>query len=182
MQRLAEEAWRLEPANAEETVGDLAWMTRQHLGRENEWRRQLWLEAGQVVAWGWIKDAARLLFEVHPHRPALVEDVLDWFENEAGEEPLSVTVRAPNRRAIAVLERRGFSRVEEAPWLRWNGRTLDNVEEPRVPDGYRLSTMAESPDLDARVAVHRDAFAPSRVTEESYAGVMAEWPYRPELD
>ena len=42
--------------------------------------------------------------------------------------------------------------------------------------------MAEMSDLPARVAVHRAAFHPSRVTEESYAKVMAEWPYRPELD
>ena len=30
--------------------------------------------------------------------------------------------------------------------------------------------MAEAPDLAARVAVHRSAFHPSRVTEESYRG------------
>ena len=30
--------------------------------------------------------------------------------------------------------------------------------------------------------MHRAAFHPSGVTEESYATVMAEWPYRPELD
>ena len=42
--------------------------------------------------------------------------------------------------------------------------------------------MSEARDVAARVAVHRAAFDPSRVTEESYARVMAEWPYRPDLD
>jgi ribosomal protein S18 acetylase RimI-like enzyme len=42
--------------------------------------------------------------------------------------------------------------------------------------------MAEEPSLARRVAVHRAAFHPSRVTEESYANVVRTWPYRPELD
>ena len=33
-----------------------------------------------------------------------------------------------------------------------------------------------------RVAIHRDVWAPSRVTESSYAHVRAEWPYRESLD
>lgn len=182
MQRLAEDAWRLEPSIAQETVGELAWMTRQHPGREKNWRRQLWLEDDRVVAWGWIKEEARLFFEIHPHRPALLEDVFGWFEEAADTRPLSVGVRAGNRRALALLERRGFEHDIEAPWIRWNFRSLDEIDEPVVPVGYRLTTLAETPDLAARVAVHRAAFHPSRVTEESYATVMAEWPYRPELD
>ena len=51
-----------------------------------------------------------------------------------------------------------------------------------MPDGYRLATMSEARNVAARAAVHRAAFDPSRVTEESYARVMAEWPYRPDLD
>jgi GNAT superfamily N-acetyltransferase len=70
----------------------------------------------------------------------------------------------------------------DEPWIRWNARGLDALDEPEVSPGYRLTTMAATPDVPARVAVHRAAFHPSRVTEESYARVMAEWPYRPELD
>jgi hypothetical protein len=36
------------------------------------------------------------------------------------------------------------------------------LEEPRVPDDYRLSTMAETADLSTRVAVNGNAFDPSR--------------------
>jgi ribosomal protein S18 acetylase RimI-like enzyme len=182
MQRLAEEVWRLDPAVAQETVGDLAWMTRQHAGLESEWRRQLWLDGDRVVAWGWIKPSARLFWQVDPRLPELLEEVFGWFEDEAAESPASVTVWEGNRAAIAALERRGFGHDPEAPWIRRNGRDLVALEEPHVRLGYRLTTMAESPDLAARVAVHRAAFHPSRVTEESYARVMAEWPYRPELD
>jgi ribosomal protein S18 acetylase RimI-like enzyme len=33
-----------------------------------------------------------------------------------------------------------------------------------------------------RVSIHREVWAPSRVTESSYAQVRAEWPYRESLD
>lgn len=179
MQRLAEEVWRLRPETAQETVGDLAWMTRQHAGHESEWVSKVWLDGDRVVAWGWIKPPAWLSFEA----PAeLLGAVFDWFEREATERPLEVAVRSPNTRALAELEARGFAHDPAAPWIRWNVRALDDLAEPSVPDGYRLATMADVPDVAARVAVHRAAFHPSRVTEESYAAVMAEWPYRPELD
>jgi ribosomal protein S18 acetylase RimI-like enzyme len=182
MQRLAEEAWRLDPAVAQETVGDLAWMTRHHAGREAEWKRHLWLEDERVVAWGWIKPPARLFFQVDPRKPELHDAVLGWFEDEAANRPLTVEVRAANDVAIEALERRKFEHDPDAPWLRLNSRSLASLEEPLVPEGYRLSTMAEVPDLAARVAIHQIVWHPSLVTEESYENVMAEWPYRPELD
>src|SRR5437868_3343197 len=37
-------------------------------------------------------------------------------------------------------------------------------------------------DSGERVAIHRDVWEPSRVTESSYRNVMAEWPYRRSLD
>jgi ribosomal protein S18 acetylase RimI-like enzyme len=183
MQRLAAELWRLDPTLTQETPGDIAWMTRQHAGREAEWRRQIWDDGGRVRAWAWIKPPGnRLFWEVDRRRPELYDEVFGWFEAEAGEGQLEVAVRGGSEAAVAALEQRGFAWDRDAPWLRLNIRSLDAVNEPEVPDGYRLATMAEVPDLAARVAVHRAAFHPSQVTEASYARVMAEWPYRPELD
>ena len=172
MQRLAENVWRRDPAIAQETVGDLAWMTRQHAGHEDEWRREVWLDGG-VVAWSWIKPPARLFWEVDPRRTELLDDVFAWFEEEAAGRPLEVAVRAGNSAAIRALERRGFVHDPEAPWIRHNARDLEHLAEPAAPPGYRVATMAEVPDVAARVAVHRNAFHPSRVTEESYRRVMA---------
>ncbi len=50
-----------------------------------------------------------------------------------------------------------------------------------LPDGFRLRTV-EPADVPERVAIHRDVWAPSRVTESSYAQVRAQWPYRASLD
>lgn len=182
MQRLAEELWSRDPTITQETPGELAWMTRQHAGHEDEWTRQVWSESDGLAGWGWIKPPAHLFWEVDPRRPELFDEVLEWFEDAAEERPLTVGIRAHNRAAIAAAESRGFAHDPEAPWIGWNVRPLDDLDEPTVPPGYRLTTMAETPDVPARVAVHRAAFHPSRVTEESYTRVMAEWPYRRELD
>jgi hypothetical protein len=50
-----------------------------------------------------------------------------------------------------------------------------------LPHGFRYRTVVPE-DLAERVAIHRDVWEPSRVTEASYRKVMAEWPYRRSLD
>src|ERR671934_55115 len=69
-----------------------------------------------------------------------------------------------------------------APWFRLNARTLETIDEPRVPGGYTLRTVRGEEDLAARVASHRAAWEGSRVTEESYRFVMRTRAYRTELD
>jgi ribosomal protein S18 acetylase RimI-like enzyme len=51
-----------------------------------------------------------------------------------------------------------------------------------VPPGYRLATVADGVDVDIRVAVHRAAFDPSKVTDVSYGSLQAEGTYDPSLD
>lgn len=182
MQRLAQEVWRLNSTLTEATVGELAWSTRQHVGRESEWKRRLWIDGDEVVAWGWISLPCSLEWQVHPAESALIEDVLDWFEVEADEGQLVTSVRAEDDRAIDALQRRGYAEDPDAPWFFLNVRDLDEIEEPHVPSGYRLTTMQETANVSARVAVHRAAWFPSRVTEESYENVRRTWPYREELD
>ena len=181
-QGLAQEVWRLEPESSEvdTTVGELAWGTRQHIGREHEWRRRLWLDRDRVVAFGWIRLPDTLAFQVLPGCEELVDDVLDWFEGTAEGDELTTLVGAG--RFDAALGARGFAEDADAPTFLYNVRELGEIEEPSLPGGYRLGTMAEESSLTRRVAVHRAAFHPSRVTEESYANVVETWPYRPELD
>jgi hypothetical protein len=93
MQALVQEAWRLAPKN-ERHVGDLAWGAHQHVGREPEWARRLWLEDGKLVAYGWLcRPETTLDWQLHPHRPELLDRVLDWFEPEVGG--MLVTSRWP---------------------------------------------------------------------------------------
>ena len=170
MQELAIENRRLRGARAPWHVGDIAWGFRQHAGREAEWTVKIWEEGGRVVAWSWRKGED-IDFDVHPDHRRLLDEILD--------EPEVKHAFALEDDAEA-LALRGFTGRAEVMDL--NVRDLpEPPEPPELPDGFRLRTV-EPGDLAERVAVHRDVWAPSRVTEESYANVMQSWPYRASLD
>lgn len=175
MQGLALEQRRLLGVRAPWHVGDLAWGFRQHEGREHEWRIRLWEEGGRVLAWSWLRTAdGKLDVDVHAQHPELLDDVL--------AEPEARTAYAfeDDAELREALARHGLRRPGET--MHWFARDLlEPPEMPPLPDGYRCRTV-EPADLSERVAVHRDVWAPSRVTEPSYATVTETWPYRRSLD
>ena len=88
----------------------------------------------------------------------------------------------------AALGRHGFTRPDETnvnrqgPLMHFLALDLTEAPEaPPLPDGFRCRTV-EPGDLAERVAIHRDVWAPSRVTESSFANVQESWPYRASLD
>jgi ribosomal protein S18 acetylase RimI-like enzyme len=145
----------------------------------DDWRARLWLDGDALVAWAWVVGWRRprgLSYELRPGHEELLDELLAWAEPEV------TTVRNGDERSAVVLRRHGFEHDAAAPWIRWNARPLDEVEEPVVPAGYRLATMAEVGDVASRAAAHRSAFAPSRFTDEVYETVRREAPWRAELD
>ena len=199
MQRLAQALWRRQTTfvNPEATVGELAWIWGA--GRRasaSKWKHQLWSQADATTAWGWIfppskttlsatttrSEPTTLVWQVHPDHPELLESVLDWFEAETPDDVRQTTVRLANDNAIEGLRRRGYQDDPDAPWSLLNMRGLEEIEEPALPSGYRLTTMRDIADVPRRVAVHRAAWEPSSVTEETYIDTMSTWPYRDDLD
>jgi ribosomal protein S18 acetylase RimI-like enzyme len=175
MHGLALEQHRLRGARAPWHVGDLTWGLRQHEGREPEWTFRLWEDGGRVVAWSWLKsDRGVLEHDVHPEHEELLDEIL------SSPDARSACAFDDDGRTRAALTRHGFTRPERA--IHFYARDLPEAPPARpVPDGFRLRTV-EPHDLPERVAVHRDVWTPSRVTESSYANVMASWPYRGSLD
>jgi ribosomal protein S18 acetylase RimI-like enzyme len=175
MQALAVERRRLEGPRAPWHVGDIAWGFRQHAGREHEWRITIWEDDGLVLAWSWLRsDSGKLSHDVHPERRALLEELL--AEPDARE----AFALDGDDETQAAFARHGFTERSEALQMD-ELRLAETPALPRLPAGFRYRTV-EPADLAERVAVHRDVWAPSRVTEESYANVMAQWPYRASLD
>src|SRR5262249_29800755 len=87
-----------------------------------------------------------------------------------------------NAEAISTLERHGFERAPDGdPFMVYLARELDDLPRSHLPDGFELSTVRDQ-DVESRVEAHRSAFAPSRVTVESYGNVRRAWPYRADLD
>jgi ribosomal protein S18 acetylase RimI-like enzyme len=176
MQQLALEQWGLLGPRAPWHIGDIAWGLRQHEGRETEWKIRLWVEDGRIVAWSWLKQDGRdrLEHDVHPEYLHLLDQILS--------EPAARSAFAyeddDGRRAA--LARHGFNQA--GPALHYLVRELAEPPElPLLPRGFRFRTV-RAEDVSERVSIHRDVWAPSRVTESSYAQVRAEWPYRESLD
>jgi ribosomal protein S18 acetylase RimI-like enzyme len=164
-------------------VGDVTWGLRQHEGREDEWTIRIWKDGDRTVAWSWLKgDRGLLEFDVRRDRLDLLDEILAEpdartavaFEDDA-------EVRAALERHAFVEENRGNVN-RQGPHMHFLARDLpDAPEQPLLPDGFRYRTV-EPVDLAERVAIHQDVWAPSRLTESSFATVQASWPYRASLD
>jgi GNAT superfamily N-acetyltransferase len=187
MQTLAREVFRLKPDVVDTTMGELAYQGAMgSTDPSDNSMYRLWREGSQVLAWGILWPPGSLQWQVHPKRPELLDDVLNWFETVAANTaPLEVQVRDADADAENRIQARGFSPNPTAPFMRLNMRDLNEIEEPQLPDGYRLRTLSEyGGDITGRVAVHQASWAEfgTRVTEETYPAVMATWPYRSDLD
>jgi ribosomal protein S18 acetylase RimI-like enzyme len=164
-------------------VGDITWGLRQHEGREDEWKIRIWRNGDRTVAWSWLKgDRGLLEFDFLRDRLDLLDEIL------ADPEARTTGAFEDDEDVRAALERHGFSeradiRVNrQGSVMHFLARDLPVAPEPPVlPEGFRCRTV-EPDDLAERVAVHQDVWAPSRVTESSFANVQASWPYRASLD
>jgi ribosomal protein S18 acetylase RimI-like enzyme len=173
MQQLAAEQRRLLGLRAPWHPGDIAWGLRQHEGREHEWTIRLWVRDGRTVAWSWLNGDV-LEHDVHPEHLHLLDEILDEPEARVA----SAFTDDLERREV--LSRHGF--VEPGEQLHFLAREVGQPPAvPPLPDGFRYRTVTAA-DVAERVAVHREVWAPSRVTESSYAAVRAQWPYRESLD
>ena len=176
MQQLAVEQRRRLGPRAPWHVGDLAWGLRQHEGRESEWKIRLWVEDGRTVAWSWLKQDGPDILEhdVHPNHLNLLDEIL--AEPTARAAP-AYEDDAERREALA---RHGFTQPGDATHFLVRDLS-ERPEPPRLPEGFRYRTVGDD-DIAERVSIHREVWAPSRVTESSYAQVRAQWPYRASLD
>lgn len=181
MQHLVRRVWS---TSCHLHVGDLAWQRYQHAGREAEWVTAVWEAAGEVVAWGWARPGDGCLeLLVDPAWPALAQDVLGWFASVAAVPRLSVTVLDAETHLTAALLAGGYAAVEQPYSFCYLSRDVGDLPPPgTLPCGFVARPMSGEAELAQRVAVHRAAWHPSRVSEASYRQVMAAWPYRRALD
>ncbi len=133
-----------------------------------------------------------MVWQTHPDRPDLLDDVLDWFAEQVPNDTPGASARQTSARdadaaARGRLQQHGYVRDDpNAPWSMLNVRDLKDIEGHLLPSGYQALTMREISNLagalSRRVEVHRVAWAPSSLTVEAYRDVMATPPYRDDLD
>jgi predicted N-acetyltransferase YhbS len=173
MLALSQELWRDDPREVTCNYGQIAWWSSQIPHGESEAR--LWREDGHLVGWGWVTGGTELEFQVRPTHRELLDEILDWAA------PEELLVASHHTDAIARIEGHGLVHMPSEPWMRLNSRSLDDLPEPVLPDGYSLRTVQEG-DFASRAAAHRSAFQPSRFRDEIYEFVRATPAYRLDLD
>ena len=171
---LAQELWREDRAAMSCDFGQIAFWSAQLL--HGDWSARLWFDDGRLAGWGWLTRGSELEWQVRPQHPALLDEILDWAQ------PSEALACSHHTDAMARLRAHGLVPAPEEPWMRVNHRPLDAIEEPILPRGYRLRTMADYDDFSSRAAAHRSAFAPSRFRDDVYGVVRETWPYRADLD
>jgi len=75
-----------------------------------------------------------------------------------------------------------FVPIPDAPWSAYNVCSLETIEPPAVPPGFRLTTYAETNDGARRVEIHRASWESRTFTLESFTRLLQTWPYRADID
>lgn len=177
-------AWAREGPYVSATAGDLHWWMYQHTDKLDEVRIALWEDGAELVGWSWLWLPNALVAHVVPERRAgpLYGEMLDWFEAEAATaDQLDAHVLDTHADLRRTLEDRGYVLVADDS-LEHMTLALDDLVRGPLPAGFDVRPVRLPDELAARVEAHRGAFAPSRVTPQSYANVVAAVPYSSDLD
>jgi mycothiol synthase len=168
------------------TVGDLDWW-RFTLEDEAAFMPQvpLWYDGVHLAGFVW-PTAGNADLVVHPQRRDAEAEMLTWSETHAavvdGEPARLVTWSLESDQLRqAWLAGCGYTRTDDH--YIWHQFDLaGGAPEPQLPAGYGVRHVEGEADVEARVAVHRAAFHPSRMTVAKHRAVMKSLTYRRELD
>lgn len=157
----------------------------------------LWEDAsGALVAWAVLQMPFWALdYVYHPKMPALHARILTWATQRAreiaggpsGRPVWFANVRADQPTRLAELERAGYARQDTVPVNPWTKVFMrrsghEPVAATPLPDGFRLRSLAGADEVDAYVALHRNAFGSDSMTAAWRARTLRHPAYRPNLD
>ena len=154
----------------------------------------LWEDGGgRPIAFAYLEPRAVLFFYLHPDRlPAdddrlgdgIVAEILTWASargRAAGYEQLYSPAREDDAARIALLQRHGFA-PHHWVTLRMTRPLAAPLPEPRLPAGFTVRSVAGEEEVEAHVALHREAFDSANPTAAQRLSVMRDPEYHPDLD
>jgi ribosomal protein S18 acetylase RimI-like enzyme len=203
MQGLAQRVTALRPdlISAGASYGELAWIWgKDQAAYGSTWPRRLWFSGDALVAWGWAflprqvrrsdgsvtqVTGASLSYQIHPDHTELVDEVIEWYDGTAAGLERTVFPTDAEEFALKRWAAHGYETDRDAlgdtgDWTQLNHRTLTEVEQPVLPDGFRFRTADEA-GPQAAVRAHVDAWTPSTYTARSYEDVRQTAAYRGDL-
>lgn len=189
MRALLRSTYRLTTPPLNCTIGDLDWWRATTNDPAVLSKVRLWFDPlGLLVAFTWPgKDQIDVM--VRPNHRIVEEEILTQAEAEYRQALAADTSSNAFRYwstdvdvvRNTLLTEHGYTRTND--YLVFHTLPLDHLpKSPTLPGGYTIRHVTGEADLEARVAVHRAAFHPSRMTVEKHRAVMASPTYRPELD
>ncbi|MBA2453351.1 MAG: GNAT family N-acetyltransferase [Chloroflexia bacterium] len=169
------------------TIGDLDWWRFTDNDPDAISTSRLWLKDGDaLIGFAWL-NGDRVDVMVHPHRHEIEEYIFEWAEEQHNDtapgELVTLTAWANVTDEIRneIFTRRGYKK--QGSFLNYRNRSLaDSLPEGPLADGYTIRDMQGDADIESRVAAHRSAFAPSKMTVEKHRAVMQSPTYRADLD
>lgn len=176
-------------------IGDFVWRTWRIPEASVGDSLAIWMDnAGQTVAIGWFDAPREFAMTLDPalvgtvEEAELVQRISGWadkrYQREPGprDRPLGAAIRRDDAATQAVLAQLGYQFSGETRYA-GNFRTLTGpIPAPVLPAGYRFESMEDGADLNDRVEIHREVWAPSRFTHEAYDLVRKAPVYRADLD
>lgn len=170
------------------TVGDLDWWRWTENQGDGIQHAHLWFDGDDLIAFA-LLGLGQVDLLVHPHHREVEQLMLIWAEEQPSVRSVdkqgSAAIHAwsfdGDRQRVDLLRRAGYERTTEALCFRQRANLTD-VPNPELPHGFHIRSVTGEQDLERRVEVHRDAFAPSKMTVEKHRNVMRSTTYRPDLD
>ena len=165
--------------------GDLEWWYASSAPEPLAAHLRLWDVDGSLAAWSWV-HGEQAHWEIWTGDPTADGPILDAILSAAISESSAVLeVWAPDDdpATLRSLERMGFVAGDRR--LSQFQRRVDDgsrIGGASLPDGFRIRHVAGPTEIEARMEVHRAAFAPSRMTVEKYERLTAMPHYRFEDD
>jgi mycothiol synthase len=177
-------------------AGDLAWgLFLMSIRLDLSVNVRLWQdEPGQVAGFAWFDPLdCFLLVQARPGEchAAAWEAMLSWGRachaeivngrSEAERPRLHTSAFETDIDRIAWLEGQGLKRGGRTMAL-YRQSLARELPVPRLPEGFTVRQVAGDDEIAQRASAHREAFHPSRVTDEHYHRLRRMPEYTPELD
>jgi len=150
---------------------------------------RLWFENRQLMAWAYVDDFRNVWWELNPdYEEFLGRQIVEWgltcirgILTEGETSTLDTSCRESNTDRLRFLDRHGFKQIE-AITVYMTRSLLEEISEPKLPEGFGLRSVTGLEEAEAIASTHRAAFGTDYMSTERRIAIMSTSEYDPSLD
>lgn len=174
-------------------VGDVLWQMYRGPSFDPTANVRLWhLDDGTHVGFAWRDGAGSAVLQQHPsayRNPLLEEAMLLWIaynwnepKDDGKTRALTTYARDSDHERIERLKQHGFAVTDDYLMCRFAYDCSIPIRDTAPPRSAVIRPIHPDSELPERVALHRDVWANSAVTPDSYRRMRSVPGYLPDLD